>query len=212
MRSLANLAPRSIEELAEIVRGTERLPVPLLETGDGLSFAELRGEIRHDVADGVVSCLAGTSLRELNETLARDDRCIPHSSVWPDSADEMPLAVLVLLGLPHAAEAERGTWRDWILGATMVTAGGTVVNALYRARRPGVVLIGHPSGVSVIEAAAHDEDRRCVVDSVRLGRTVRPIMRGEVYVRRAEVERLVATIDVADRTRSTVPASAEPSA
>lgn len=96
--------------------------------------------------------------------------------------------------------------------AVAAVAGGTVVNALYRARRPGAVLIGHPSGVSVIEAAAHDEDRRCVVDSVRLGRTVRPIMQGEVYVRRAEVERLVATIDVADRTRSTVPASAVPSA
>jgi hypothetical protein len=126
---LASFTPSTAEELAEVVRTSDRLPVPLLEPGEGLSFAQLRGDIRHDVADGVVSCLAGTTLRELNEALAKDARCIPHASVWPDDAEEMPLAVLILLGLPHAAEASRGSWKDWILGATMVTAEGTLVKS-----------------------------------------------------------------------------------
>ncbi|RYG23187.1 FAD-binding oxidoreductase [bacterium] len=121
--------PRTPEELAELVRASDILPVPLLEPGEGLSFAELKGEIRHDVADGVVSCLAGTTLRELNEALARNERCIPHATVWPDNADDLPLAVLILLGFPHAAEAARGSWRDWILGAMMATAEGTLVKS-----------------------------------------------------------------------------------
>jgi hypothetical protein len=49
--------------------------------------------------------------------------------VWPDDAEDLSLAALILLGLPHAAEAARGTWRDWILGATMVTAEGTIVKS-----------------------------------------------------------------------------------
>ncbi len=123
------MRPSTVTELAEIVRSSERLPVPMLHGGEGLSFAELKGEIRHDVADGVVSCFAGTTLRELNAKLAEDDRCIPHGTVWPAEADDFTLAALLLLGLPHSAEAAQGTWRDWILGATMVTAEGIVVKA-----------------------------------------------------------------------------------
>jgi hypothetical protein len=123
------MTPSSILELAEAVRSAPVVPVPLLQPGEGLSFANLRGEIRHDVADGVISCLAGTTLRELNAALAQDDRCLPHFSVWPDDADDLSLAALILLGLPHAGESVHGTWRDWILGATMVTAEGAVVKS-----------------------------------------------------------------------------------
>jgi FAD/FMN-containing dehydrogenase len=122
------MRPSSVAELANLVRSRDHLAIPLWG-GEGLSFVGLKGEIRHDVADGVVSCLAGTTLGELNEKLAGDGRCLPHGSVWPPHAEDLPLAVLLLLGLPHAAEAARGTWRDWILGATMVTADGTVVKA-----------------------------------------------------------------------------------
>jgi hypothetical protein len=49
-----------------------------------------------------------------------------------------------------------------------------------------------------------------VADRAVLGRTVRPIMRGEAFVRRAEIERLTSVIDTADRTRSAVPAPGQP--
>lgn len=121
------MSPATPEELAALVRAADRLPVPLLGLGEGLSFAALRGGIRHDVADGVVSCLAGTTLTELNAALAADDRCIPHFTVWPQGVDD--LASLILLGLPHAGEGRFGTWRDWILGASMVTAEGEIVRS-----------------------------------------------------------------------------------
>lgn len=118
--------PTTPAELATLVRETSRLPVPLFG-GEGLPFAALSGDIRHDVADGVVSCLAGTTLGELNAVLAQGDRCLPYGAVWPQ--DDLPLATLVLLGLPHANEAQHGTWRDWILGAQMVTAEGDLVRS-----------------------------------------------------------------------------------
>ena len=111
-------------ELASFVRDADRVEVPLL--GNAPHDA-LRGEIRHDVADGVVSCLAGTTLSELNAALARDARCVPFGPVWPP--DDLSVGSLILLGLPHSGEAAHGSWRDWILGATMVTAEGGVVRS-----------------------------------------------------------------------------------
>jgi len=85
---------------------------------------------------------------------------------------------------------------------------GTVVNELYAARRhdDDQVVIGHPSGALAVGARVHYEAGRVVADRAVLGRTVRPIMRGEAFVRRAEIERLASLIDAADRTRSAVPA------
>ena len=79
------------------------------------------------MADGVVSCLAGTPLAALNAELARHGRCVPYAKAWPERVDD--LASLVLLGFPHLAESRHGTWRDWIVGATMVTAEGEVVRS-----------------------------------------------------------------------------------
>ena len=117
--------PRSPEELAALVRDAESVAVPLFE--DRSVFDGLRGEIRHEVADGVVSCGAGTTLGELNEALFKHGRCLPCVKVWPENVHD--LARLVLLGLPHLGEATVGTWRDWIVGATMVTAEGEIVRA-----------------------------------------------------------------------------------
>jgi 2-methylaconitate cis-trans-isomerase PrpF len=94
--------------------------------------------------------------------------------------------------------------------AVAAVTEGTVVHGLYPGRKPGIVQIAHPSGVLVIEAAAHEQDGAVVVDTVRIARTARPIMRGEVFVRKAEVERLCSVIPASDRTRSTVPAPVLP--
>jgi 2-methylaconitate cis-trans-isomerase PrpF len=92
--------------------------------------------------------------------------------------------------------------------AVAARAEGTVVHALYatRTHHDDTVAIGHPSGVMTIEARVHEEAGVCVVDRAVFGRTVRPIMRGEAWVRRAEVARLVDVLGPDSPIRTGVPA------
>ena len=87
-----------------------------------------------------------------------------------------------------------------------------MVNELYAARGhdDDQVAIGHPSGIIAVGARVHYEGDRVVADRATLGRTVRPVMRGEAFVRRAEIGRLVSAIDLSDRIRSAVPAPGQP--
>lgn len=86
-------------------------------------------------------------------------------------------------------------------------AEGTVANDLYAAsRRQGdAVAIGHPSGVMRVEARVHGKQSECVVDRATFARTVRPIMRGEAFVRRSDFQGLAAELAVNEPTRSRVP-------
>lgn len=105
-------------------------------------------------------------------------------------------------------EASPGTASSCVAFAAV--ANGTVVNEIY-GRRPhpdGIVRIAHPSGVLIVSAAAHDEGERCVVDRVVIERTVRPIMRGELLVRKAEIRRLAEALGPDDPTRAAVPGGA----
>lgn len=80
---------------------------------------------------------------------------------------------------------------------------GSIANEHY-ARRPHddvQIEIGHPSGVMQVEAKVRRGGDGYAVERATFGRTVRLIMRGEAYVRRADVERLAHSIDVNDPTR-----------
>ena len=85
---------------------------------------------------------------------------------------------------------------------------GTVVNDLYTARphADASVTFAHPSGAMTMEAAVHEDGESVVVDRVVYTRTVRPIMRGELLLRRAEIERLAGAIPAESPIRSAVPA------
>lgn len=87
-------------------------------------------------------------------------------------------------------------------------AEGTVVHHLYAARQrdDDTVVIGHPSGAMLVEARVRDEDGRCEVERATFGRTVRPIMQGEAYVRRSDLARLASALGPETPTRHGVPA------
>jgi len=92
--------------------------------------------------------------------------------------------------------------------AIAAVTSGTVVNELYGSgREQGAVSIGHPSGVLRIGAAVHEEDGRVVVDQATFDRTTRPIMRGESYVRRSDLDTIVAEIAKDEPTRAGVPSA-----
>ena len=88
---------------------------------------EIRGLVDFSPNDQVVVVRAGTPLEELQEALR------PHGQCLPVSGEMGTVGGLVSLNLPHALEAECGTWRDWVLGCAAVRADGTAVRAGSRA-------------------------------------------------------------------------------
>jgi len=89
------------------------------------------GIIEHDVEDQVVVVRAGTSILELQENLATVGQCLPLPMVEPPSAMLTasifgPLIDEIGFSLPHPLSAQCGSWRDWVLGMTVVQADGTI--------------------------------------------------------------------------------------
>ncbi len=87
--------------------------------------------------DFVVECDAGMTLRELNRALSPAGQWIPHRSpsVWP--CEDHTIRQLLDENLPHLLEADGGSWRDWLVGATIdfdvltgIRAGARVVKSV----------------------------------------------------------------------------------
>lgn len=108
------------------------------ETPEGvmLAWSEFPQSIDHQPDDQTVTiCGPVSSLFSLNQTLAKARQCIPHGS---DFADHRGLHSVVHgttpqqamdFNLPHALEAQCGSWRDWILEMVVVLADGSVVKS-----------------------------------------------------------------------------------
>jgi len=86
--------------------------------------------VEYDVTDQVVRVQADIPLGNLNAELAKHGQCIP---LCPAEGGDLPWALhgesigtLVSMNLPHGLGAQCGSWRDWILGMTVVLADGTV--------------------------------------------------------------------------------------
>jgi FAD/FMN-containing dehydrogenase len=122
----------SLAELSEFVRTAQRLviegagsgrPFDCVERSPNLQIA-YRGVIAHDAADQVVSVRAGILIKELQEELKASGQCIPIGG---------PLAGTVggrlSQNLPHGLEAICGSWRDWVLGLTVIRPDGTIAKA-----------------------------------------------------------------------------------
>ncbi|MGV3614006.1 MAG: FAD-binding protein [Fimbriimonas sp.] len=135
--------PTSTEEVVEAVREWSRLRIVGRDTrgawsvwmGDvshapeplpRLELRRLKGIVQHDVEDQVVVVRAGTSLAELNAELAVKGQCIP-LGLWPVDAGDGSVGGAIALNLPHVLEGQTGTWRDWVVGLTVVNAAGEIV-------------------------------------------------------------------------------------
>lgn len=118
-----------------------------------LRLDKLKGITQLSANDLTVSLLSGSLLHDIQETLAPLGLCIPvpfqiqsdtptnHSAEanaldreerqnWFCSPDPFStLADSISLNLPHGLESQNGTWKDWILSATVVLADGTVAKA-----------------------------------------------------------------------------------
>lgn len=129
--------PTSVEEIVDAVRKWPQLQIAGrktnapwgLPTSNGplpqLELQRFKGIVQHDVADQVVVVRAGTGLLELNAELALEGQCLPLGFL-PLPSPIGSVGGAIALNLPHLLEGQTGTWRDWIVGMTVVQADGTV--------------------------------------------------------------------------------------
>lgn len=82
--------------------------------------------------DLVVTVGTGTRLCDFAEELGQRNLRLGLGPT-PFTHPEATLAESIALALPHLDEARFGTWRDWILGCTLVLGDGTVAKSGSRA-------------------------------------------------------------------------------
>lgn len=89
---------------------------------------------------------------------------------------------------------------------------GTVVSSICastgRRDGDGIVAFAHPSGVMEVQAAVREEGGAVTAVRATVARTVRPVMRGEAFVRRSDVQALADSLAAAEPTRASVPVPA----
>lgn len=96
-----------------------------------VSTTRMRGIVEHMVADQVVVVRGATRLARLQEELAKTGQSIPFRPPEKSRRTDGFAALdsinhLIGYNLPHLLEAHCGSWRDWILGMTVVLADGTI--------------------------------------------------------------------------------------
>ncbi len=120
----------TIEELAEAVRSVR---VDISGTGSNATLRrpraaakplkmDLAGIVEHDIDDQVVVVRAGTSIQDLQDALKGSGQCIP---LGPE-ANTGTVGGRVAMNLPHSLEFECGTWRDWVIGMTIMDSDGNL--------------------------------------------------------------------------------------
>lgn len=139
MRVNASVAqPASIPELADFVRETKEIMVLGADTrrtwrgstaGTPVSTRGLEGITEFTSADQVVVVRAGTLLQDLSAALGEHGQCLPLAE------GELVGTVggALSLNMPLEFEGQCGSWRDWVLGMTVVQADGTIAKAGSRA-------------------------------------------------------------------------------
>jgi glycolate oxidase FAD binding subunit len=138
----------SLQDLREAVRSADRINVvgenskaPFrLTTADERSepiYIGLKGIVEFSPADQVVVVRAGTLIEDLLPELADKGQTIPipvNEEFWPHvSGFPRTVGGAISMNLPHGAEAQCGSWRDWILGLTVVLSDGTIAHSGSRA-------------------------------------------------------------------------------
>ncbi|MBX3119416.1 MAG: FAD-binding protein [Fimbriimonadaceae bacterium] len=120
--------PDSLTGIVEAVASADRLRIrgflqDVEEQGeDVLAMSAYAGLIDCIPEDQVAVVRAGTPLSVLQEELASKGQCLPISGGVSDPTVGGALST----NAPHRLQSEYGSWRDWVLGMTVVTADGCV--------------------------------------------------------------------------------------
>jgi hypothetical protein len=143
--------PASIDEIRETVAREPKLHLqgektrhsfipkpPKFQYASGisrLSLCNYRGIVDWESADQVVAVRAGTPIGDLQSELLSAGQCLPLAGCteWWPAADSGTVGGAIAMNLPHILMAQCGSWRDWVLGMTLILADGTVAKCGSRA-------------------------------------------------------------------------------
>jgi hypothetical protein len=85
-----------------------------------------KGLVSHSPADQVAVFRAGTLIVEAQKELLKTGEVIPLPTGSP-AYTWGTLGGEISMNLPHQQQAQFGSWRDWVLGMTVVLANGDIV-------------------------------------------------------------------------------------
>jgi hypothetical protein len=140
---VTTLEPATIEELSDAVRSSTSLSIQGLNSSSHfripgtstqlLTTKQLTGIISFEPDDQVVEVQAGTILGSLQDELMQKGQCLPivgwADGFSPSAFFHSTVGGEISLNLPHFLEAETRSWRDWIIGMTVVLADGTIAKS-----------------------------------------------------------------------------------
>jgi len=133
--SVEIFAPAAIDELIDVLKSGPRVQIqgygehlcwiPNNECSvAAIQMKNFNQVSRIEPADQVVFAQAGVILSELNAKLGEKGQCIPYAPY--QTGDDPSLGGAISLALPHRLEGQCGSWRDWVLGITVVRADGSL--------------------------------------------------------------------------------------
>jgi|CXWL01.1.fsa_nt_gi glycolate oxidase FAD binding subunit len=151
--------PTSTQELSEFIRSTDKFRINGYwnsSSNEPQFDAEIdlggnSGIIDFSPSDQVVKLRSGTTIGQLNSELRKSGQIIAifnsvEGEPW-GAWNSLSVADCLAWNLPHALEFQHGSWRDWILGATIVGADGMI----------------YKSGSSVVKSVAGYDIHRLMI-------------------------------------------------
>lgn len=125
---------RRIVDAAKSVAQIEKMFLVSGGAVPGLVKSSSQGKIDIQAKDQVVIADANVTVKKLNEKLAEFEQCLPmvmdeQNAHFAMLSSHMSLQSAISLNLPHGLDAQCGSWRDWILGMTVMLSDGSVVKS-----------------------------------------------------------------------------------
>ena len=130
------VAPNKLDQFPDLLR--QVIPVwhatdptwdvVALSEGIRLDLAGWTGATFYSPDDMVASFRSGTRISEVQQTLGTQGQFLPLGEM-PLGDPDPDLATAIGFALPHTLEGPYGSWREWILGMTVMLGDGTIAKS-----------------------------------------------------------------------------------